>query len=82
VLYWKWDPIGVNDSFPYTADEYDRYGPQVLSALRNAASTDAWSRYSKRSNESAWVLPEIGPNIGVQWRPSLPCGSSSLRPGG
>jgi hypothetical protein len=25
LLYWRWDPIGVNDEFPTTHDEYDRY---------------------------------------------------------
>ena len=40
LLYWVWDPIGVNDSFPYTADEYDQYAPQVVKALRARASRD------------------------------------------
>ena len=25
ILYWCWDPIGVNDAFPSSAGEYDRY---------------------------------------------------------
>jgi hypothetical protein len=37
VLYWKWHPIGVTDSFPCTADEYDQYAPQVLTAIRSAS---------------------------------------------
>jgi hypothetical protein len=37
VLYWKWDPIGVNDVFPASADEYDHYAPKVVSALRGGA---------------------------------------------
>jgi hypothetical protein len=37
LLYWKWDPIGVNAAFPRTADEYDRYAPEVVSALSNGA---------------------------------------------
>ena len=40
VLYWKWDPIGVNFAFPNTADEYDAYAPEVVSALRNGASEE------------------------------------------
>jgi hypothetical protein len=38
VLYWKWDPLGVNYAFPNTADEYDHYAPEVVSALREGAS--------------------------------------------
>lgn len=34
LLYWMWDPIGVNDSFPYTADEYNQYAPLIVEALR------------------------------------------------
>jgi hypothetical protein len=35
LLYWKWDPIGVSDSFPWAIDEYDGYASQILSALRD-----------------------------------------------
>jgi hypothetical protein len=35
LLYWKWDPIGVSDSFPWAVDEYDGYAPQILTALRD-----------------------------------------------
>jgi hypothetical protein len=38
VLFWKWDPIGVNVVFPRTANEYDGYAPQVVAALRKGAS--------------------------------------------
>ncbi len=38
ILFWKWDPIGVCDSFPNTADEYDGYAPRVVGALRRGAS--------------------------------------------
>ena len=38
LLFWKWDPIGVNPVFPRTANEYDGYAPQVVAALRNGAS--------------------------------------------
>jgi hypothetical protein len=40
VLFWRWDPIGVSDSFPHTADEYDGYGPGVVALLRAGASED------------------------------------------
>jgi hypothetical protein len=38
ILYWIWDPIGVNTAFPYTHDEYDRYAKVLLSKLRKGAS--------------------------------------------
>jgi hypothetical protein len=38
LLYWQWDPIGVNDSFPYAVDEYDGYAPQVVQAVRRKAA--------------------------------------------
>jgi hypothetical protein len=41
LLYWKWDPIGVNTAFPRTADEYDRYVSDVGTALRGGASQAA-----------------------------------------
>lgn len=40
VLYWRRDPLGVSDAFPNTADEYDRYAPQIVSALRAGAAED------------------------------------------
>ena len=40
LLYWKWDPIGVSDSFPQAVDEYDGYAPQIVKALRIGASED------------------------------------------
>jgi hypothetical protein len=33
LLYWQWDPIGVNAAFPSAADEYDSYAPGVVEAL-------------------------------------------------
>lgn len=38
ILFWRWDPLGVADLFPNTADEYDGYAPQVVQALRRGAS--------------------------------------------
>lgn len=40
ILHWRWDPIGVSGDFPYAADEYDSYTPQVASALNTGASAD------------------------------------------
>lgn len=38
ILHWKWDPIGVASAFPWAADEYDRYAPQIAAALKERAS--------------------------------------------
>jgi hypothetical protein len=40
VLFWRWDPLGVADNFPETADEYDGYAPQVVQALRRGAEVE------------------------------------------
>jgi hypothetical protein len=40
LLFWRWDPIGVADSFPFTADEYDGYAPGVVALLRAGASEE------------------------------------------
>lgn len=47
LLYWKWDPIGVNDGFPWTYDEYDTYAGQVITQLRNEADAAEIARYLK-----------------------------------
>jgi hypothetical protein len=44
ILYWRWDPIGVSDNFPNTADEYDGYAPQVVQALRKGGSPEEFAR--------------------------------------
>jgi hypothetical protein len=38
VLYWRWDPLGVQDALPYSEGEYDEYAPRVASALQEGAS--------------------------------------------
>jgi hypothetical protein len=38
ILFWRWDPIGVQEDLPYSAGEYDNYALQVWSALRKGAS--------------------------------------------
>jgi len=34
LLHWRWDPIGVAHAFPWAADEYDMYAPQIADALK------------------------------------------------
>ena len=41
LLLWRWDPIGVADYFPSTADEYDGYAPQVVQLLRSGGRAEA-----------------------------------------
>jgi hypothetical protein len=40
VLFWRWDPLGVSDYFPNTADEYDGYAPGVVALLRLGVAPD------------------------------------------
>ena len=40
VLFWRWDPLGVSDYFPNTADEYDGYAPGVVALLRLGVGED------------------------------------------
>jgi hypothetical protein len=45
ILFWRWDPIGVADEFPYTEDEYDGYATRVASLLHDEASPEAVADY-------------------------------------
>jgi hypothetical protein len=38
LLYWRWDPIGVNDAFPANHDEYDSYADGMRDLM--VAETD------------------------------------------
>lgn len=40
ILYWCWDPIGVNDAFPLTEDEYDRHVATVFGLAKRGASPE------------------------------------------
>jgi hypothetical protein len=40
ILYWCWDPIGVNDSFPLTEDEYDGYAGTVFGLVKRGAPAE------------------------------------------
>lgn len=41
LLLWRWDPIGVVDYFPNTADEYDGYASQLVEVLRGGGDSEA-----------------------------------------
>ncbi len=45
VLYWRWDPIGVADSFPVTEFEYDAYLGGVLGLLKRDAGAEEIATY-------------------------------------
>lgn len=34
ILYWRWDPIGVQGGFPWSRGEYDGFAGQVAKRLR------------------------------------------------
>lgn len=40
LLFWVWDPIGLKDDFPATADQYDRYALEIATALASDMSTE------------------------------------------
>jgi hypothetical protein len=70
LLYWKWDPIGVSDSFPQAIDEYDGYAPQVVQALRRGAA----------QNEISVMLETIERNrMGLGRAPSGPAKVAARR---
>ncbi len=45
LLYWRWDPIGVEDAFPRTSDEYDDYARVLLTRIRRGESAQELARY-------------------------------------
>lgn len=57
VLFWRWDPIGVSEYFPNTADEYDGYAPQIAHALRGEASDEELAQLILGLEHDAMGLP-------------------------
>src|SRR3954447_21923588 len=45
ILYWCWDPIGVNDAFRLTETEYDGYAGQVFGLVKSGAGPQAVADY-------------------------------------
>lgn len=41
ILFWVWDPLGLNREFPDAADEYDKYALEILTALASEATPAA-----------------------------------------
>ena len=45
ILYWRWDPLGVDRAFPATEDEYDDYARVLMSRLRKGARSQDVAAY-------------------------------------
>lgn len=54
LLYWRWDPIGVSESFPSATDEYGDYARDLMGLLRAGAGVDTIAGYL-RFVEDEWI---------------------------
>jgi hypothetical protein len=45
---WQWDPIGVNEAFPWSYDEYDNYAGPIVTQLGSGADAMEIARYLDR----------------------------------
>ncbi len=66
ILYWCWDPIGVNDGFPFNADEYETYVPELLRKLHKGADVADLSDYLRRIEGAAHDPTDVSERI-VRW---------------
>jgi hypothetical protein len=48
LLFWQWDPIGVNEAFPWSYDEYDNYAGPIVTQLGSGADAMEIARYLDR----------------------------------
>lgn len=68
LLLWRWDPIGVADYFPSTADEYDSYAPQLVQVLRRGGDADVIAAHlrdvERRSMDGPLTSPERIDDLG------------------
>ena len=60
LLLWRWDPIGVADHFPNTADEYDDYASDVVQVLRDGGEADDVAEHL-REIEREWMDGPLSP---------------------
>lgn len=58
VLWFHWDPIGVNDT-PRIRDEYDSYAHDILLLLFQNSSTDFLDEYLTWAAHENMGLPEV-----------------------
>jgi hypothetical protein len=77
ILFWRWDPIGVSDSFPLAVDEYDGYAGGIADRLRKGSGAGAVAKYlgeledqhfGERSSSEAH-LREVG-ELAASWFPT------------
>lgn len=54
VLYYLWDPIGVNDLGPAARDEYDSYVAEITKAILKGADSEEIS-VMLRKIETEWM---------------------------
>jgi hypothetical protein len=59
ILYWRWDPLGVSDSFPLSGGEYDQYAAELLSRLEAGAREDEVTAYLEWV-EREWITVGAG----------------------
>lgn len=52
LLYWRWDPIGVSDSFPITAGEYDHYAQVLIGRLRQGMTPQEIADYLREVEQT------------------------------
>jgi hypothetical protein len=90
VLFWRWDPIGVESHFPATADEYDGYARVLLSRLRKGADADEVAAFLQGEERNAMGVPsadaehlrQLGERI-LRWHEkSITCWRRDLDVGG
>ncbi len=78
LLFWHWDPIGVNDTFPVTADEYDAYARVLLSRLRTGATAEQVAEYLLEVERSSMGfsgdvdLQDVGERVVAWFDQSIP----------
>lgn len=61
ILYWTWDPIGVNDAFPRTESEYDDCAFQVARRLAHGADAEEIARYLSDAGRDFFGMDDSEP---------------------
>lgn len=82
LLLWRWDPIGVAELFPNTADEYDGYAPQIVQILRRGGPAEELADHLAPSSEKPWASPLPHANIWIESRSFYSAGTRTRRPRG
>lgn len=54
ILFWRWDPIDMNDAFPDATHEYGDYARDLTRLLRSGAGLDTIAEYL-RFVEDEWI---------------------------